>query len=95
MIYLLVKGSSYRNLDFEARDQLREDLRKKLEAQGIRFLEYNWIWDEQDRCLLLVGKYGHMDEAYWWIRALESMGFEICTRTALPGPSTFAIEDSS
>jgi hypothetical protein len=85
MYYVLIKGPSYRNLDFEAREQVREGIRQKLEAHGIRFLEYGWVWDEEDRCLLLVGQYGNMDDAYWWIKALESMGFEICVRIHLPG----------
>ena len=85
MYYVLIRGPSYRNLDFEAREQVREGLRRRLEKHGIRFLEYGWVWDEQDRCLLQAGQYGRMDDAYWWIRALESMGFKICIRTQLPG----------
>ena len=85
MYYVLIQGPSYRNLAFEAREQVRKSLRLKLENHGIRFLEYAWVWDEQDRCLLKVGQYGHLDDAYWWIKALESMGFEICIRTHLPG----------
>ena len=85
MHYVLIKGPLYGNLDFDARERIRENLREKLASHGIRFLEYNWVWDEEDRCLLLVGKYDQMDDAYWWITALESMGFEICIRTSLPG----------
>ena len=85
MVYVLIKGPSYCNLEFEAREQVRIGLRQRLETHGIRFVEYNWVWDEQDRCLLLVGQYRHMDDAYEWIKALESMGFEICIRTDLPG----------
>jgi hypothetical protein len=83
--YVLIRGSAYGNLRFEAREEIREDLRKRLEAQGIRFLEYHWIWDEEDRCLLLVGQYEQMESARWWIRALESMGFTVCIKTSLPG----------
>jgi len=85
MFYVLIRGSAYGNLRFEAREEIREDLRKRLEAQGIRFLEYHWIWDEEDRCLLLVGQYEQMESARWWIRALESMGFTVCIKTSLPG----------
>jgi hypothetical protein len=83
----MIKGPSYGNFDFDTRELIRENLREKLEIKGIRFLEYNWIWDEEDRCLLLVGKYKSMDRAYWWIRALEKMGFEISVRERLPGPN--------
>lgn len=85
MHYILIRGPSYRDLDFEARERVREDLRQKLAAHGILFAEYGWVWDEEDRCLLVVGKYENGEDARWWIRALVSMGFEICIRTELPG----------
>lgn len=85
MYYVLIRGPSYRNLNFEARERVRETLRQELETHGIRFVEYDWVWDEQDRCLLLVGQYEKMDDAYWWMTALETMGFEISIRTRLPG----------
>jgi len=88
MYYVLIQGPSYRNLDFEAREQIREDIIRKLENHCIRFMEYPWIWDEQDRCLLQVGQYRRLEDAYWWITALESMGFNLCIRTHLPGYET-------
>jgi hypothetical protein len=78
MKYVLIKGASYRDLEFPARELIRDDLRNRLETNGIRFLEYNWIWDENDRCLLLAGTYKSEKDAIWWIKALEEMGFEIC-----------------
>ena len=86
--YALIKGPIYGDLPFEAREKIREDLRERLEARGIRFLEYHWIWDEDDRCLLLAGKYEQLESAKWWIRALESMGFTVCVKTRLPGEGT-------
>jgi len=53
MVYLLIKGPSYRGLNFNAREKVRESLRKQLETHGIRFVEYGWVWDEEDRCLLV------------------------------------------
>ena len=88
MYYVLIKGLSYKNLDYEDRELVRKQLRERLENNGIRFLEYNWVWDEEDRCLLVVGKYQAVEDAYWWIRALENMGFEICVREHLPGEDT-------
>ncbi len=85
MYFVLIQGPSYRGLDFEAREKVRDQLRLNLETQGVRFVEYNWVWDEQDRCLLLVGQYDRLEDARWWIDALESMGFRICIRTDLPG----------
>lgn len=85
MVYVLIQGPSYRNLDFEAREKVREDLRLRLESQGIRFAEYGWVWDEGDRCLLLVGTYEREEDAHYWIKALESMGFEVIVRSSLPG----------
>ena len=84
MPYILIRGPSYHNLDFPARELVRDNLVKKLEINGIRFLEYNWIWDEDDRCLLLAGNYKSEKDAYWWIRALESMGFKVCVSDHLP-----------
>ena len=83
--HVLILGPSYRCLDFDQREQIRENIRTRLEKQGIRFVEYCWVWDEADRCLLLAGTYDNIEQARWWIKALESMGFEICTRTDLPG----------
>ncbi len=66
MVYLLIKGPSYRGLDFDAREKVREGLRKQLVTHGIRFVEYGWVWDEEDRCLLVVGQYAHPDDASLW-----------------------------
>jgi len=85
MHYVLIQGPSYRDLDFEAREQVRERLRESLEAQGVRFVQYDWVWDEDDRCLLLAGRYEKPEDARHWIRALESMGFTVIVRTQLPG----------
>jgi hypothetical protein len=85
MHYVLIRGSSYGTLEFEEREKIRTAIREKLEAQGIRFLEYPWVWDEQDHCLLLVGQYEKIEDARFWIEALRSMGFEICIRDNLPG----------
>lgn len=81
--YILIRGPSYGSLDFEAREAVRTGIREKLEANSIRFIEYTWIWDRDDHCLLLVGQYEKKEDARWWIKALESMGFEICVRTSL------------
>jgi RimJ/RimL family protein N-acetyltransferase len=88
MHYVLIQGPSYRGLDFEAREQVREKLRENLEAHGIRFLQYEWVWDEEDRCLLLVGEYAKAEDARYWIDALKSMGFVVLVRTHLPGEET-------
>ena len=88
MYYVLIQGPSYRQLDFEAREQVREEIRENLEANGIRFLQYDWVWDEEDRCLLLVGQYEKEEGARYWIGALESMGFTVMVRNQLPGDET-------
>jgi ribosomal protein S18 acetylase RimI-like enzyme len=86
--YVLIQGPSYRELAFEAREQVREKLRENLEGHGVRFLQYDWVWDEEDRCLLLVGQYEKAEDARYWIDALESMGFTVLIRTQLPGDET-------
>jgi len=83
--YVLIRGTSYGSLDFDARERIRTDIRERLKAGGIRFLEYPWVWDEEDHCLLLVGQYEKREDAFWWIKTLEPMGFEIIIRTNLPG----------
>ena len=88
MHYVLIQGPSYRDLNFEAREKVRGQLREKLEGHGIRFLQYDWVWDEEDRCLLLVGQYEKAEDARYWIEALKSMGFKVFTRTELPGDET-------
>ncbi len=85
MVYVCIYGGSYENLDFDDRECLRENLRRRLEARGVRFLEYCWVWDERDRCLLVVGTYGRMSDAEHWIETLERMGFEVVTLKELPG----------
>ncbi len=82
--YVLIRGPSYGSLDFDARENIRTEIRERLEAEGIRFIEYTWVWDEEDHCLLLVGRYEKKEDARWWIKALEAMGFEVCIRTKLP-----------
>jgi hypothetical protein len=83
--YVMIRGPSYGSLEFEAREAIRTGIRERLEANGIRFVEYTWVWDEDDHCLLVVGRYEKKEDAFWWIKALESMGFEICIRARLPG----------
>jgi len=78
MYYVLIRGPSYKGLDFEAREDIRNGLRQSLEAHGLRYVPYNWVWDE-------AGKYEDKEDASLLIKALESMGFEICIRTSLPG----------
>jgi hypothetical protein len=85
MPFVLIRGPSYRDLEFEEREGVREGIRKRLESKGIRFVEYGWVWDEDDRCLLTVGSYERLQDARQWIRTLESLGFEICVRDTLPG----------
>ena len=85
MVYVCIRWASYKSRDFDKREQIREDLRLKLESHGIRFLEYCWVWDENDQCLLVAGTYDRMEDARQWIRSLESMGFETTVQTSLPG----------
>ena len=83
--YLLIKGPSYGSLGFEDREEIRTAIREKLEHNGIRFLEYTWVWSEDDCCLLLMGEYENKEDAGKCIEKLESMGFNTCIRTSLPG----------
>lgn len=85
MDYVLIKGPSYRGLEFEDRERIREALRTRLEERGVRFVQYDWVWDEEDRCLLVAGSYERIEDARYWMKALEAMGFEILVRTRLPG----------
>ncbi len=85
MNYVLIQGPSYRSLDFEAREKVRENLRIRLENHGLRWVEYHWVWDEEDRCLLLTGCFEHLEDADQIIEMLQSLGFEICIRHQLPG----------
>ena len=85
MYYLCIVGESYEHLGFDERERIREKLRIRLEMHGVRFLEYCWVWDENDLCLLVAGTYERMEDARQWIRALESMGFDLIIRTSLPG----------
>lgn len=83
--YVLIRGPSYGSLDFDDREEIRTAIREKLESHGIRFLEYTWVWDEFDCCLLLVGTYENEEEANQCIKRYESMGFKTCIKTSLPG----------
>ena len=83
--YVLIRGPSYGSLEFDAREAIRKEIRERLEANSIRFVEYQWVWDEDDHCLLVVGQYEKIEDAFWWIKAIESIGFETCIRTSLPG----------
>lgn len=95
MHHLLIKGASYKGLDFDEREKVRDDLRVRLEARGIRFVEYPWIWDEDDQCLLLAGSYEDLEDARWWTKALESAGFETCIRTTIPGEPPASLKHAS
>jgi len=64
---------------------MRSALRERLEHNGIRVVQYDWVWDENDRCLLLAGQYEHLKDVRIWMSALESMGFELCVRIDLLG----------
>jgi ribosomal protein S18 acetylase RimI-like enzyme len=88
MRYVMIQGPSYGNLNFEPREEIREKLREALEAHGIRFVQYDWVWDQDDRCCLLVGQYEKAEDARYWIDALESMGFTVIVKDHLPGEET-------
>ncbi|NLD35818.1 MAG: hypothetical protein GX654_03030 [Desulfatiglans sp.] len=83
--YALIRGPSYGSLDFVDREEIRTAIREKLESHGIRFQEYTWVWDEDDRCLLLVGTFENEEEANQCIKRYESMGFKTCIKTSLSG----------
>lgn len=84
-IYILIRGPSYGSLDFADREEIRVAIREKLELHGIRFPEYTWVWDEDNRCLLLVGEYENEEDTNQCIKKYESIGFKTCLRTSLPG----------
>lgn len=83
--YALIRGPSYGSLDFVDREEIRTAIREKLESHGIRFLEYTWVWDEDDSCLLLVGEYENKIDASQCIKKYELLGFKTCIKTSLPG----------
>lgn len=85
MNYVCIRWKSYQDADFDERENIREDLRLALESHGIRFLEYCWVWDENNQCLLMVGSYDRIEDARQWINSLESMGFDVTVRSSLPG----------
>jgi uncharacterized protein with GYD domain len=85
MNYVCIRWKSYKNLCFDEREKVREELRRQLEDQGIRFQEYCWVWNENDQCVLVTGAYERLKDAEQWITTLESLGFEMEIRTALPG----------
>ncbi len=87
--YVLICGPSYGSLDFVDREEIRTAIREKLESHGIRFLEYTWVWDEDDRCLLLVGEYENKIDASRCIKKYELLGFKTCIKTSLPGGAEF------
>lgn len=95
MVYVCIYGGLYQDLDFDAREHIRESLRHRIEEKGVRFLEYCWVWDEKDRCLLVAGTYERMADAAHWIESLQEMGFEIIIRTDLPGACSEETENSS
>ena len=51
-------------------------------------MQYDWVWDEEDRCLLVVGQYERLEDGQYWMKALQSMGFTVLARTDLPGDET-------
>ncbi|MCF8127552.1 MAG: hypothetical protein K9N10_03480 [Deltaproteobacteria bacterium] len=91
MNYVCIHWKSYKNLCFDGREKVREELRRQLEDQGIRFQEYCWVWDENDQCVLVTGAYERLRDAEQWITTLESLGFEIEIRTGLPGENPKAL----
>jgi hypothetical protein len=85
MNYVCIRWKSYQDADFDERENIRKGLRLALESHGIRFLEYCWVWDENNQCLLMVGAYDRIEDARQWINSLESMGFDVTVRSSLPG----------
>ncbi len=77
MYYVLLVGKDFDNKDFSERDKLRNQLVDKLIKNGIKFLEYHWIWDETNRVQLLVGSYHDLLDAKDWIEFLKKCGFTI------------------
>jgi hypothetical protein len=90
--YVLIQGPSYGLLDFDDREEIRTAIREKLESNGIRFLEYTWVWDEDDHCLLLVGEFDKKKDISECIIKYESMGFNTCIKTSLLGGDDILFE---
>jgi len=54
MHYVLACGASFKGLEFAERDRAREQLREKVAATGLTFVEHYWVWDETHTAQLLV-----------------------------------------
>ena len=85
MYYVVIRGSSYRGLDFNEREMVRERLVETLAAGRIRFVQYDWIWGEDDCCLLVAGSYDRLEDARCWINAMKGLDLETSIMTSLPG----------
>ncbi|MEF2144907.1 MAG: hypothetical protein V3573_05635 [Desulfovibrionaceae bacterium] len=61
--WVLACGDSIGDKPFEDRDQARERLRAEVEAAGIVLPEYIWVWDDEDRALLVITTLPSRDRA--------------------------------
>ena len=82
--YILICGDSFKGLNFEQREQVRNRLRTRLLNKGIRLIEYVWIYDNTERAQLLFYECEHLKEARYWIRFLIKNGFNIRITDKIP-----------
>lgn len=84
MGYLLLLGPSLKNKNFEQREEIREEIRLKLEALGIVLQEYVWIWDKKDQLRLLIGEYKDTKDCFYLQKYLQKNGLKTEFSNKLP-----------
>lgn len=84
MHYVLACGASFKDLEFADRDRAREQLREKVAATGLTFVEHYWIWDETHTAQLLVASTSSARKAEMFRRYLERHGIGARITQELP-----------
>lgn len=84
MHYVLACGASFKDLEFAERDRAREQLREKVAATGLAFVEHYWVWDETHAAQLLVVSTQSAQKAEQFRSHLERHGIRARITHQLP-----------
>lgn len=82
--WVLICGDPLDTESFEARDEARMRLLRRMAASGLEFREYVWVWDEVDLAQALAGDFPSLEQARDYAEHLRSKGLEVRIRKELP-----------
>ena len=82
--WVVLCGNTLDPHDFDQREHMREMLSSAAKKLGLTLNEHVWVWDEQDRAQLVVGRYRFwgqaVEESERLARQIRTLGMSMVVR---------------